>query len=75
VPLGEHGCCIGNLDTTLVREAPRIGPHVPAMRPHLAATLGIPVGLVSVKAKTIDGLGFAGRGEGMACHAIALIER
>ncbi len=73
--LRDHGWRIGNLDATLVTEAPRMGPHVPAMRAQLAATLGIPVEQVSVKAKTTDGLGFAGRGEGMACYAVALIER
>src|SRR5712691_1508298 len=73
--LRDHGWRIGNLDATLVTEAPRMGPHVPAMRAHVAATLGIPVEQVSVKAKTTDGLGFAGRGEGMACYAVALIER
>ena len=50
-------------------------PHIPAIRARLAEALGLPLDAVSVKAKTTDGLGFTGRSEGMACYAVALIER
>jgi len=71
--LRQHGWAIGNVDATLVAERPRLTPHVPAMRAHLAEAMGMDIALVSVKAKTTDGLGFTGRGEGVACHAVALI--
>jgi 2-C-methyl-D-erythritol 2,4-cyclodiphosphate synthase len=73
--LKQHGWRINNLDATIVAEQPRMGPHVPAMRAHLAERLHLEIGQVSVKAKTTDGLGFAGRREGIACYAVALIER
>lgn len=73
--LEQHGWRINNLDATIVAEQPRMGPHVPAMRAHLAERLHLEIGQVSVKAKTTDGLGFAGRREGIACYAVALIER
>ena len=73
--LRHNGWVIGNVDATVVAERPRLTPHVPAMRARLAEVMGMETGLVSVKAKTTDGLGFTGRGEGIACHAIALIER
>ena len=73
--LREHGWRVGNVDATVVTERPRLTPHVPAMREHLARTLELDVERVSVKAKTTDGLGFTGRAEGVACHAVALIER
>jgi 2-C-methyl-D-erythritol 2,4-cyclodiphosphate synthase len=73
--LGRDGWQVGNVDATVVAERPRLSPHVPAMRARLAEVLGIPVEQVSVKSKTTDGLGFTGRGEGVACHAVALIER
>jgi 2-C-methyl-D-erythritol 2,4-cyclodiphosphate synthase len=73
--LREQGWRIGNVDATIVAERPRIAPHIPAIRARLAEVMGLPLDVVSVKAKTTDGLGFAGRSEGMACHAIALIER
>jgi 2-C-methyl-D-erythritol 2,4-cyclodiphosphate synthase len=66
---------ISNIDTTIVAQRPRMLPHIPAMRAHLAEHLGITCEQVSVKATTTDGLGFAGRREGIACYAVALIER
>ena len=63
-----------NVDATVIAEAPRIGPHVPAMRAAIAACLGLDVGAVGVKATTNEGMGFVGRGEGMAALAVATIE-
>ncbi len=73
--LREHGWTVGNVDATIVAERPKMSPHVQAMRQHLAEHLHIEIERVSVKATTTDGLGFAGRREGIACYAIALIER
>jgi 2-C-methyl-D-erythritol 2,4-cyclodiphosphate synthase len=73
--LREQGWRIGNVDATVVAEQPRMTPHIPAIRARLAAAMNIPLDAVSVKAKTTDGLGFTGRGEGIACYAVALIER
>jgi 2-C-methyl-D-erythritol 2,4-cyclodiphosphate synthase len=73
--LRADGWRVVNVDATIVAERPRLSPHVPAMRARLAEALGIEVGRVSVKSKTTDGLGFTGRAEGMACYAVALIER
>jgi 2-C-methyl-D-erythritol 2,4-cyclodiphosphate synthase len=73
--LRQHGWDIGNLDTTIVAERPRLSPHIQAMREHLAHVTGLPVESISVKSKTTDGLGFAGRQEGIACYAIALLVR
>ncbi|HYW07054.1 MAG TPA: 2-C-methyl-D-erythritol 2,4-cyclodiphosphate synthase [Longimicrobium sp.] len=63
-----------NVDVTVVTEAPKIGPHAPAMRERLAAVLGIAPGNVSVKGKSNEGLGWIGRGEGLAAYAVALID-
>jgi 2-C-methyl-D-erythritol 2,4-cyclodiphosphate synthase len=73
--LCQQGWRISNIDTTIVAERPRMGPHTPAMRAHLAHRLHLEIDQVSVKAKTTDGLGFAGRQEGIACYAVALIEK
>ncbi len=67
------GYAIGNIDLTIICEAPRIGPHREAMRVRLAELLGIDSGVVSVKATTTEKLGFAGRGEGIAAQAIATL--
>ena len=69
------GYRLGNLDLTLICEAPRIGPHRAAMRAKLAAILGVDVTAISVKATTSEGLGFAGRGEGIAAQASVLLVR
>lgn len=73
--LAQHGWQVVNVDATVVAEAPRIAPHVAAMRAHMAQALGIALDQVNVKSKTTDGLGFAGRSEGIACYAVALLER
>ena len=66
---------ISNIDATIVAERPRLVQHIAAMRAHLAEHLHLALEQVSIKATTTDGLGFAGRGEGIACYAVALIEQ
>ena len=73
--LREHGWRVGNVDATVVAQAPRLAPYVPDMRRRLAEAMGLDVDCVSVKATTEERLGFTGSGEGMAAHAVALIER
>ena len=73
--LREHGWQVGNVDATMVAQAPRLAPYVPEMRRRLAEAMGLDVDCVSVKATTEERLGFTGSGEGMAAHAVALIER
>ena len=65
---------VGNVDATIIAEAPRMAPHIPAMVANIAADLGIEARYVNVKATTTEKLGFAGRGEGIAAQAICLIE-
>jgi 2-C-methyl-D-erythritol 2,4-cyclodiphosphate synthase len=73
--LSQHGWKISNIDATIVAERPKMVPHIEAMRTHLAAHLHLDIEQVSIKATTTDGLGFIGREEGIACYAVALIER
>jgi 2-C-methyl-D-erythritol 2,4-cyclodiphosphate synthase len=73
--LVEHDWRISNIDATIVAERPKMLPHIPSMRTHLAGCLDLELEQVSVKATTTDRLGFAGRQEGIACYAVALIER
>ena len=73
--LQQHGWRVSNIDATVVAEHPRLAPHIPAMRTHLAEHLHLDLTQVSVKATTTDGLGFSGRQEGIACYAVALIEQ
>ena len=68
------GWQIVNVDATVLAERPKLASHIPAMRQNLAAALGIPIDAVSVKATTEEGLGFTGTGQGMAAHAVCLIE-
>lgn len=72
--LGEQGWQTVNLDLTIICEAPRIGPHVAAMREAVASVLSLDAGAVSVKATTTEKLGFCGRGEGIAAMAMVLIQ-
>jgi len=66
---------INNIDITIVAEHPKLAPYISAMRHHLAEHLHLDSAQVSVKATTTDGLGFAGRQEGIACYAVALLEK
>jgi 2-C-methyl-D-erythritol 2,4-cyclodiphosphate synthase len=68
------GYVVVNVDSTIIAQAPRMAPHIPAMVANLAADLGVPAGRVNVKAKTTERLGFAGRGEGIAAEAVALLD-
>lgn len=73
--LREHGWQVGNVDATVVAQAPKLAPYIPDMRRRLAEAMGLDVDCVSVKATTEERLGFTGSGGGMAAHAVALIER
>lgn len=70
-----QGFSIVNVDMTVLAEAPRLGKHRDAMRLNISADLGIEPACVNIKATTSEGLGFVGQRQGIACHAIALIER
>ncbi len=69
----EERLRVSNVDATIVAERPALLPHVPAIRKTMAETLGLSVGQVSVKGKTTEGLGFTGRGEGIAAYAVVLL--
>jgi 2-C-methyl-D-erythritol 2,4-cyclodiphosphate synthase len=71
----ELGWELANADCVLVGEEPRLAPHRPEMRAALAGALGVDPALVAVRATTTDGLGFTGRGEGLAAQAVALLRR
>ena len=64
---------IGNIDSTVVCQAPKLAPHIASMRARIAEVLALPVGVVSVKASTEEHMGFTGRGEGIAAHAVCLL--
>jgi 2-C-methyl-D-erythritol 2,4-cyclodiphosphate synthase len=64
---------VANVDATIIAQAPRMAPHIAAMRANLASDLGIAPDAVNVKAKTTEQLGFVGRGEGIAAEAVALL--
>ncbi len=72
--LGEKGFSVGNVDLTIVAQAPKLAPHIPAMRENLATDLQVAVDRVNVKATTTEGLGFTGQGEGIAVHAVVLLQ-
>jgi 2-C-methyl-D-erythritol 2,4-cyclodiphosphate synthase len=71
--LDEEGWRVVNVDSTIIAEAPRMAPHIPAMRQAIASDLGLATALVNVKAKRGEKLGSIGRGEGIAAQAVALI--
>ena len=73
--LREGGWVVGNVDVTVICERPRIGPHATEMRARLAGRLGVVVEAVSVKGKSNEGMGWIGRGEGIAVHAVATVAR
>ena len=71
--LKENGYRIGNVDSTIIAQAPKMSPHIDTMRRNIAEALGLDVSQVSVKATTEERLGFTGRGEGISAQAVALI--
>ncbi len=73
--LAEAGWRVSNIDAVIVAQRPKLLPHVPRMRENIARALGITPEQVSLKGKTEEGLGFTGTGEGMAAHAVCLIEK
>ena len=72
--LRENGFAVGNVDAVVLAQRPKLAPHIPLMRDNLARAMGADPDRVNVKATTEEGLGFTGSGEGMAAHAVALIE-
>lgn len=73
--VGTAGHAIGNVDSTIIAQAPKMAPHIAQMRANIAADLGVDIEQVNVKAKTNEKLGYLGREEGIAAEAIALIYR
>ncbi|MFO7639732.1 MAG: 2-C-methyl-D-erythritol 2,4-cyclodiphosphate synthase [Candidatus Competibacteraceae bacterium] len=71
--LRESGLAVGNVDATIIAQAPRMAPHIPAMREHIAVDLNVDLDRANVKATTTERLGYIGRGEGIAVHAVALL--
>lgn len=73
--IARHGWDVENLDATIVVQKPKIAPHVLAMREAISDRLGLALGLVSIKAKTSEGMGYTGDGTGIACYAVALLRK
>ncbi|MCL2856291.1 MAG: 2-C-methyl-D-erythritol 2,4-cyclodiphosphate synthase [Oscillospiraceae bacterium] len=71
----EQGFSLCNLDATIIAQKPKLAGHIPKMRENLAAAIGVPVGLCSVKATTEEGMGFTGREEGVAAHCVLLLAK
>lgn len=72
--VGDAGLRLGNLDAVVIGEAPKIAPHAAAIRARLAEILGVAAGRISVRGTSSNGLGFTGRGEGIAAVAVALLD-
>ncbi|OGP97615.1 MAG: 2-C-methyl-D-erythritol 2,4-cyclodiphosphate synthase [Deltaproteobacteria bacterium RBG_19FT_COMBO_52_11] len=73
IKMNDLGLTVENIDTTVVAEEPRLGPHIPQMAEGIAGTLGIPARRVNIKATTSEGLGFVGEGKGVVAHAVVLL--
>jgi len=69
----SRGYRLGNLDATIIAQQPKMAPHIPLMRENIAIVLNAALELINVKATTEEGLGFSGRGEGIAAHAVVLM--
>ena len=72
--MAQRGYRLGNIDATVIAQAPKLAPHIPAMRERIAEAFGVEVDRVSVKATTEERLGFTGSGEGIAAHTVCLLE-
>ncbi len=71
--LADKGFSVSNIDSTIIAQKPKMGPHIDKMRENIARACGIDSSFVSVKATTEEGLGFSGEGLGIAAHAVVLI--
>lgn len=71
--VGNAGFRVGNVDATIIAQAPKMAPHIANMVENIASDLGVPINAVNVKATTTEKLGFTGRGEGIAAEAVALL--
>lgn len=71
----EAGYEVGNVDATVIAQKPKLAPHIPAMREIVAKTLGVDLDQINIKATTEEHLGFSGREEGIAAHAVCLLEK
>lgn len=72
--ISEKGYRVGNIDVTMIAQRPKLKDYIPQMQAHIAAAVGTAPDRVNVKATTEEKLGFTGTGEGMACHAVCLLE-
>ena len=73
--LKNAGFSVGNIDATIIAQAPKMAPHIPQMVAHIAADCNVELNRINVKATTTEKLGFTGRGEGIAAEAVCLIEQ
>lgn len=73
--IGENGYKIGNIDATVIAQAPKLAPYIDMMRENIAGVCGCDISQISVKATTEEHLGFTGEGLGMSAHAVALLEK
>ena len=73
--VAETGYQVGNIDVTMIAQAPKLRPYIDQMQRNIAAAVGVEENQVNVKATTEERLGFTGTGEGMSCHAVCLLER
>ncbi len=73
--IDEAGFRVSNIDATIVAEKPKMAPHIPAMTANIAAAVKSERAAINIKATTTEGLGFAGRGEGMAAYAVATVRK
>ena len=69
----RRGYSLGNVDATVIAQAPKLAPHIPEMRQNIADAFGVPLDAVNVKATTEEHLGFTGSGEGIAAHAVCIL--
>ena len=72
--IAEKGYCLGNLDVTVIAQAPKLKPYIPQMEANIAAQLSVDTDRVNVKATTEEGMGFTGEGMGISAHAVCLID-
>ena len=73
--LKDAGFSVGNIDATIIAQAPKMAPHIPQMVAHIASDCGVELNRINVKATTTEKLGFTGRGEGIAAEAVCLIQQ